>query len=602
MMDERRFQELGDLLLDGELSAAEAGELRAHLQAEPAAVSTLLQATRDHVICRTALRPEDPALLRERTRRMLDAWRPSQRHAAVHAVLARVDRRRRWSQVRRWGGLAAAALLLALLTPILWDALRQPFAPIDAQAPELVEVHGEVRREGGLMATRGDRLAIGGELAVASEASVTLGWADGTRMVLSASGMITRLPGPGQRVRLAHGELRVLAAHRDAEHPLEVVCPDASVRVIGTAFAITVAEGRSRLAVSDGLVRLQRASDSVWSLVGAGQEVEAARLPLPRAIVFDVDHLAALSRAIAAGREPWASSHAALRAQVPAWLADTTPAPAILDVPANRPTNAGHHEARRVLYQLTQALLGLSLSARLDGDQRVQAVARERLQALTTIVLTGDHADIVGCDMLTVYGLQAADLLRGLPGWSGEDDALIARWILRELQPRAERSLRTDGTAWRHRGLVAALSIAAWRGDQATVIALMGEVRRDISTNFAPAPLAQLRTRMAMAEQDDESLFQALSHLLLAADIGRIAGGDVTPPPPAWNDAVTCFLDHLAGSQQTWTQQRFFLRALAGPGPWRSPAAARLVTGADPPQATYCWYFPTLVARDPRRE
>ena len=59
MMDGHRLGELTELLLDGELSADEAKVLRAHLEATPAAVVALRAASRDHLLCRTALRPAD---------------------------------------------------------------------------------------------------------------------------------------------------------------------------------------------------------------------------------------------------------------------------------------------------------------------------------------------------------------------------------------------------------------------------------------------------------------------------------------------------------------------------------------------------------------
>ena len=97
MTDGRRVDELTELLFDGELTADDAKELRIHLEAAPAAVVALRAAARDHLLCRTALRPADRLVLAERTRLMLDSWRPASREVAAQTVFARVDRRRRCS-------------------------------------------------------------------------------------------------------------------------------------------------------------------------------------------------------------------------------------------------------------------------------------------------------------------------------------------------------------------------------------------------------------------------------------------------------------------------------------------------------------------------
>jgi hypothetical protein len=140
------------------------------------------------------------------------------------------------------------------------------------------------------------------------------------------------------------------------------------------------------------------------------------------------------------------------------------------------------------------------------------------------------------------------------------------------------------------------MSIAAWLGDQKTVLALMSGLRNDIARQFRKGPAVML----AVDQDQDRSFFQALAHALLCADIARAAGGDITPPPPQWREMVAAYVDQLALPREELNQQRFFLRALAGPEPWRSPAAARQFSGTDPVMQTYAWYFPTLVARDPR--
>jgi len=596
MSDDRRFLELAEVYLDDDLSGSEAAELRALLEGDPALVQRLHGQLRDQVVCRTALRPADPQAIRERTQRMLDSWRPQSGEIAAQVVFARVDQRRRVALVLRWSSLAAAALVLVLILPLLAPWFLRPVAQPDSLAPMVSAVEGDVRLGALVLNSAGERFGYGTTLHVGSQASATLTWADGTRLRLTANSTLTRLPTVGQRLKLDVGSVEIVAAKRAADQAMEIICPDATARVVGTAFTISVADGRSNLTVSEGLVRWQREADGVSSLVGAGQRVSAARLPLPPPVVMSVDHLAALRAAITAGREPWVSSYAALRSEVPAWLADTVPGPTTLLVPEYNGGKGPHSDARRFLHNLARSLIGLALAARLDGDAQVEAAARARLMAMTTLTLTGPDAGTLSCDMLAVFGLQAADLLRGLPSWQPEDDARIEAWIVRDLQPLAERLQQNSWMSARWRGTAALISIAAWRGDQNAVLVLMQDLRTSIANQFTE----QNVTRMAADPEADQTLFQALSHALLSVDVARVAGGDITPPPPGWSRAVDAYLVGLRRSPAKIPQQRNLVRALMGPSPWRTPTATDAVDGLDGRFHTYGWYFPTLVARDPR--
>lgn len=257
-----------------------------------------------------------------------------------------MDRRRRWAAVRRWGAAAAAAALLLLLVPAVRGLLLGPALAADGRSPLLAEVHGQVELGSGLVLRGGERIGLGATLVSGGAAGATLVWPDGTRVALSADTAITRLPGPGQRLRLAQGTVVVHAAHRAAAEALEIVCPDATARVVGTVFSATVADGRSRLEVSEGLVRWGRTRDGVWSLVGAGQAVDAAALPLARPILLPNEQLAALRSALAAGREPWAGAWSALQAQAAFWRSQAATLPASIDVPAYGSPGPGHGAAR----------------------------------------------------------------------------------------------------------------------------------------------------------------------------------------------------------------------------------------------------------------
>ena len=239
--------------------------------------------------------------------------------------------------------------------------------------------------------------------------------------------------------------------------------------------------------------------------------------------------------------------------------------------------------------------LGLALSARLHGNDLAGQAAWARVQAASGIHCDGADADVLTCDSLTIHGLQAAELLRGLPWWTAAHDTLIDAWIKRELAPAAGRMQQMPWAGSRWRGTAASLMIAAWRGDDATVRSLMATVRADI-----PALLSNERlVELVALPDDDHSLHQMLVHALLCADIARVAGGDATPPPAEWTSAVAGYVARQARSIQPDFESTHFLRMLGGPGPWRSVDAARAVSGPEPMPFAYGWYFPALMTQDP---
>ncbi len=558
-------------------------------------MAALRTASQDHVLARAALAPPPAGELATRTRYLLESLRPASGSVAAQAVLLRMDRRRRWAMVRRWGLVAAAAVLFLGIVPAVRMLLLGPVLAPDERAPLLVEVHGRLQLGSGLMLQGGDRLGLNATLVSGAAAAATLVWNDGTRVALSADTTVTRLPSPGQRLQLERGTVVVHAAHRRAEEALEIVCPDATARVVGTVFSATVAGGHSRLAVSEGLVRWGRTVDGVWSLVGAGQSVDAAALPLARPILLPNEQLAALRSALAAGRQPWAGAWSVLQDQAVQWRSQAMALPPSIEVPAYGSPGPGHSAARTQLFLHTQPMLGLALAARLGGDAEAARAARRWLQAATTVVLSGNDADVLCCDMLTLYGLQCADLLRAQPGWGPADNDLIERWIARTLSPAAARLAGLEGGSARLRGIAALMTIAAWHGDQGLMVNLMEQVRATIATELAAKPFAAL---LAGAEGSQQA-FQCLTFALLCADLARVAVDDTAPPPPAWGTALRTYSAAVAGAPPT-SQLGFFFRALAGPGPWRLPEADARAHGSDPLIYTYCWYFPTLVARDPR--
>jgi FecR protein len=598
LSDNRRFLELAELYLDHDLSRTETAELRTLLEADATLVHRLHTLMRDQVVCRTALRPADPTAIGERTRRMLDSWRPQSGEIAAQAVFARVDQGRRMALILRWSSLAAAALVMVLVVPLLAPFFLRPVAQPDALAPSVSAVAGDVRLGDLALSAAGDRLGFSSTLTVGAAGSATLTWSDGTRLDLGHNSTLTRLPAAGQLFKLDGGSVSVIAAKRAPDQPLEIICPDSTVRVVGTRFTVVVTDGRSELSVTEGLVRHQRLDDGVWSLVGVGQRVTTARLPLPSPVLMSVEHLAALKTAIASGRQPFASALAALHKELPRFQAEPVLEERVITVTRYRgPRTELHSRARSLLHQLCRPMVGLALWSRLTDDEVAGRAALARIRVAMELRLEDEEADLLMSDMLAVYVPQAADLLRNQRWWDTEDSQRMDRWLRDVVQPAAERLSAARSASQRWRGVAALMSLHAWRGERERIIALMAEVRAEMPALLSPA----MSSTLAARPEDDSGLYQIMAHALLCADLARVAAGDITPPPPAWNTAVDAFLQRLERLSLPAERQEMALgRALAGPAPWRSPAALPLAQDGDTTDHSYGWYFPVLLLLDPR--
>jgi anti-sigma factor RsiW len=95
---------------------------------------------------------------------------------------------------------------------------------------------------------------------------------DGSRLELGGGTTVRSLDeGPaGKRVELARGVLVVEAVPQPAGRPLVLVTPHAEATVVGTRFALWVAGDRTRVAVTEGSVRLARPGGEAAVAVVAG--------------------------------------------------------------------------------------------------------------------------------------------------------------------------------------------------------------------------------------------------------------------------------------------------------------------------------------------
>ena len=109
---------------------------------------------------------------------------------------------------------------------------------------------------------------------------------DGTRLEVSRH---TKLAGltqtPGKRIALLDGAVRFDVPRQPVGQPLVVATPQADVTVLGTRFTVTASEGRSRVDVEEGRVRLRRLADRAvidvptghYAIVASGAEFAAVK-------------------------------------------------------------------------------------------------------------------------------------------------------------------------------------------------------------------------------------------------------------------------------------------------------------------------------------
>jgi ferric-dicitrate binding protein FerR (iron transport regulator) len=217
-----------------------------------------------HRYCDDALSPADAETLNRLLETDAGAARCFAEQALLHAQLrlqcresagaapaAAVSPRRR--VFRRVGWAAAAAVLVAAgLTLVLPGT--SPRASLVECAGDVALLRGgkAVGARAGLPICPGDRIRTGadGRATVAFEGEATALDVPADSSVAFESG-----PGQGKRLALEEGRLRCVVAPQPSGAPLVVRTPHAESTVLGTAFALRVAGGRTRLDVAEGRVR-----------------------------------------------------------------------------------------------------------------------------------------------------------------------------------------------------------------------------------------------------------------------------------------------------------------------------------------------------------
>jgi ferric-dicitrate binding protein FerR (iron transport regulator) len=220
----------------------------------------------------------------------------------------RPARRRR--RTLRLAGAAAVALVLVALgaRALLSHAAGRPAAaptaiPLARAAPH-VEAAGvaTIAGAGGERTISGSAgLATGETLALAPDAAAVITWTDEATVMRLAGGGRLRWLGEseGKRIELSHGALELTVAGQPAGRPLVIRTANAAVTVVGTRLRIDAGTGATAVAVSEGMVEVERSADHARLRLEAGRRcavLAAAPLsaePIPPA----ADRLASLSRA-----------------------------------------------------------------------------------------------------------------------------------------------------------------------------------------------------------------------------------------------------------------------------------------------------------------
>lgn len=231
----------------GGCDAAEAASLSRRIESEPAVAEALADVLRHAVAIRddAEAHPDGiPASIQ-----------PSQRRSSFLAMTA----------------MAAAVILpVALFWLLPRSGERDILTVIQADGGvRWTGAGGEVREP----LTTGMTLPGGSLETVSDDSSLVLAFGDGTTLTLLAGSSAALSDGGQKTVHLRSGSLSADVKAQPTGRPLVVHTPTARLEVLGTRFAVDSDAANTRLAVSEGRVRLTRLVDGRAAEVPADHEV-----------------------------------------------------------------------------------------------------------------------------------------------------------------------------------------------------------------------------------------------------------------------------------------------------------------------------------------
>jgi len=178
---------------------------------------------------------------------------------------------------RRWlgGGLAGAAAVLLAVSVGWWLARPEPVVA------RIIELDGtaEVGDGGEAVAAAVGRELCAGETlrTVGENSTVAVEYLDRTRLELGGETHVELSAAtPAKVVRLVAGRLAADVTPQPDGQPLQLHTPQAAVIVRGTRFSTRTDGQRTRVAVDEGAVELQRPADAAPTMVHAGTVAVAA--------------------------------------------------------------------------------------------------------------------------------------------------------------------------------------------------------------------------------------------------------------------------------------------------------------------------------------
>lgn len=160
-------------------------------------------------------------------------------------------------RIARWAAWGVAAVLAAAVV-VLWPARTHPAAP------------RVVAATGATDWTVGRQVLPDTPFRLAADAAVTLAYADGTELTLTAAtGRIATGSG-AKTIHLDQGHVAASVAAQPAGRPLRLRTARSVVEVLGTRLHLVAGPRQDLVVTTAGLVRLVRRADGATAQVGAG--------------------------------------------------------------------------------------------------------------------------------------------------------------------------------------------------------------------------------------------------------------------------------------------------------------------------------------------
>lgn len=214
------------------------------------------------------------------------------RHALEHArdgekqVAWKFEPKSRGSRVWQWGLAAAAVAAIAFLTVAFRDGLLPGQHPLDASVES---VNGSLYTAAGdqvRLIPAGYQIENGAQVRTAKGSTAVLRLADGTRVEMGErAGVSVSRAWRGTTIHLDDGQVIVQAAKQHTGH-LFVATDDSLVSVKGTIFSVNHGIKGSRVAVIEGVVRMEY-GDHTAELHPGDEETSTpnvSKVPIPNEI------------------------------------------------------------------------------------------------------------------------------------------------------------------------------------------------------------------------------------------------------------------------------------------------------------------------------